>query len=656
MSARVPRFRKQVIMPMKQNHSGRSLFALLILTVLLAGSVMAQVPTMMSYQSRVLMNNTNFNGAGQFKFAFVNGAGNVTFWSNDGTSVAGSQPTASVSLTVANGLVMTLLGDSSLPNMTAIPATVFNNADVRLRVWFNGGAGFQLLTPDQRIVSVGYALMAHSVPDGSISTPKLAAGVLNPTNFPANSVTSVQVADTIALGQTNINGRLDVYRTGANTPAITLDGGNNTVNVIGDLGSELARIWGQIYGEVLLKDSAGFQNAVQLSANANSGGYLSLNNSNGVARAYLSGANTGGSLTLNQADGGSGVLLDGDSGTGYGALSLRSTNGSTRVTLAGGPSAGQLTLNQSDGNTGAVLYGNDAGTGGGALSLRKADGNAGVRAFGGSLAGSIDLINRLNNVSLSLWNYDNEEGTVSVRNSAGAETIYLWGRDSSGAGHGQIGLKKSDGIQTIYMQASEGGNGGQIVLNNGAGTISTVQIDGEVGAGGGGYIGLRNGSGTENIVLNADDGTVTGQVIEITGGSDLSENFDITGETNDPGMIVSIDPANPGKLVPSASPYDKKVAGVISGAGGVRPGMLMGQRGSVADGKHPVALTGRVYCHVDADANGAIEPGDMLTTSITPGHGMKATDPGRATGAIIGKAMTSLAKGKGLVLVLVNLQ
>jgi len=82
----------------------------------------------------------------------------------------------------------------------------------------------------------------------------------------------------------------------------------------------------------------------------------------------------------------------------------------------------------------------------------------------------------------------------------------------------------------------------------------------------------------------------------------------------------------------------------------------MGQRGSVADGKHPVALTGRVYCWVDADANGAIEPGDMLTTSATPGHGMKVTDHTRAVGAIVGKAMTGLEKGKGLVLVLVNLQ
>ena len=81
----------------------------------------------------------------------------------------------------------------------------------------------------------------------------------------------------------------------------------------------------------------------------------------------------------------------------------------------------------------------------------------------------------------------------------------------------------------------------------------------------------------------------------------------------------------------------------------------MGQKGSEADGAHPVALTGRVYCWADA-SNGTIRPGDLLTTSDTPGHAMKVADHNRALGSIIGKAMTSLSEGKGLVLVLVSLQ
>jgi len=60
--------------------------------------------------------------------------------------------------------------------------------------------------------------------------------------------------------------------------------------------------------------------------------------------------------------------------------------------------------------------------------------------------------------------------------------------------------------------------------------------------------------------------------------------------------------------------------------------------------------------YVDASA-GAVRPGDLLTTSDTPGHAMKVLDHARATGAVIGKAMSSLESGeRGLVLVLVNLQ
>ncbi len=137
----------------------------------------------------------------------------------------------------------------------------------------------------------------------------------------------------------------------------------------------------------------------------------------------------------------------------------------------------------------------------------------------------------------------------------------------------------------------------------------------------------------------------------------MSEQFDIHSADAEfkPGLIVCIDPDKPGRLVTSSVAYDKTVAGIVSGAGGVKPGMLMGQRGTAADGQHPVALTGRVYCWVDAD-QGAIRPGDLITTSDTPGHGMKVNDSSRAQGAVIGKAMSSLMAGRGLVLVLVSLQ
>ena len=152
------------------------------------------------------------------------------------------------------------------------------------------------------------------------------------------------------------------------------------------------------------------------------------------------------------------------------------------------------------------------------------------------------------------------------------------------------------------------------------------------------------------------NGWTTISVLELTGGADLSERFDVSEEAHaaSPGSVVSIDPEHPGQLRVSDAAYDRRVAGIISGAGGVAPGMLMGQKGSEADGANPVALTGRVYAWADA-RYGAIEPGDLLTTSDTPGHAMKVTDHARAHGAILGKAMSPLEGDRGLVLVLVTL-
>ncbi|MHC4086039.1 MAG: hypothetical protein ACYSU5_12640 [Planctomycetota bacterium] len=152
------------------------------------------------------------------------------------------------------------------------------------------------------------------------------------------------------------------------------------------------------------------------------------------------------------------------------------------------------------------------------------------------------------------------------------------------------------------------------------------------------------------------EGKVRVKVLEITGGSDIAEPFDVkeTGVIK-AGMVVSIDPDNAGKLKIAKKAYDRCVAGIVSGAGGVKPGMLMTQSGSAADGEHPVALTGRSYCWVDA-SYGKIQPGDLLTTSDTPGHAMKVVDYTKAQGAVLGKAMTKLDRGRGLVLVLVTLQ
>jgi|SRR5215813_11489638 len=111
---------------------------------------------------------------------------------------------------------------------------------------------------------------------------------------------------------------------------------------------------------------------------------------------------------------------------------------------------------------------------------------------------------------------------------------------------------------------------------------------------------------------------------------------------------------NEGALLPSSQAYDKKVAGVISGAGNYKPGIVL-DRQQIQDKRMPLALIGKVYCKVDAQYS-PIEVGDLLTTSPTPGHAMKADDPLKAFGAVIGKALQPLATGQGLIPILVALQ
>ncbi|MEM7308953.1 MAG: VCBS repeat-containing protein [Planctomycetota bacterium] len=164
---------------------------------------------------------------------------------------------------------------------------------------------------------------------------------------------------------------------------------------------------------------------------------------------------------------------------------------------------------------------------------------------------------------------------------------------------------------------------------------------------------FRGSNGTGQVVEITHSGRLVVPEVEITGGADLAEAFDSSGDC-EPGTLVSIDPENPGALVPTAAPYDRRVAGAVSGAGGVRHGIRLAQRGAL-EGETLVAMTGRAYVKCSAE-NGPIRAGDLLTSSSTAGHAMRATDPERAFGAVIGKAMSALDAETGLVLVLVNLQ
>jgi hypothetical protein len=838
---------------------------------LLAVTASAQVPGIITYQGRVTSGGTNFNGQGFFKFALVGPAGTNTFWSHDGTGAGGAAPGGQIGVPVSDGLFSVALGDTSIAGMQAIPASVFTNSDVRLRLWFNDGVnGFAGLSPDQRITAAGYALAAGTLPDGAVGTAqlansaviaskipnatitanKLAPGVLSGTNLTAASIGAAQLADnavtnpkladaavntaeladssvtTPKLANTAVTGpkiasgtitwtnlaapsvRSDHLFDGVVTSNKLADGAITTpkiaagsvtadklapgsiagtnlapnsvgstqlanavtfesinlgsVNWTGSLGlfvppqgggvvqpggAPRAR-WvadqagtdmtlfqfngqtGAVFqttasgGALRTWDSLG--NALSLLGNGNGGGqftvYQKVNGVPGVVidgdeASYDNNVTAGGDVSVYTASGQVGLLLDGShenagrievrqaNGTPYvdifgrgeanaGEVWLKDSDGTRTVELrgqAGATQAGQMRLFTQNGRTNVILKAQAGSEQGASLQLME---RTGIRTVlvdaqdGTGNSGRIELArgNGVNTFVLDAATSANTGAEMSLHKANGTATIELdaeWGEGGAGIvrlfrhqtgnetvslngsgshGGGSVSLFDSRGSNTVSLVAAESATtGSQLLLRNASGT-TTVELDGDVSNNGqgGGFLRLRRGDNTTGIALNAHaagGARVTTQVLEITGGSDLSEQFDVSAGDHpvEPGLVVCIDPEHPGRLRPSHQAYDSTVVGVVSGAGGVSTGMLMGQAGSIADGQHPIALTGRVYCRATA-TGGAIKPGDLLTTSDEPGRAMKACDGSRTAGAVIGKAMTALPDGEGLVLVLVSLQ
>lgn len=127
------------------------------------------VPTSINYQGTVMSGGVNFQGTGYFKFAIVDDPDLPTesYWSHDGTSVAGSEPSLPLNINVLDGLFHIELGQSP---QEPLDPSVFENDPVYLRIWFSDGVnGFQMLSPDQPILSTGFSLNADTV-DGLHAT------------------------------------------------------------------------------------------------------------------------------------------------------------------------------------------------------------------------------------------------------------------------------------------------------------------------------------------------------------------------------------------------------------------------------------------------------------------------------------------------------
>lgn len=268
---------------------------------------------------------------------------------------------------------------------------------------------------------------------------------------------------------------------------------------------------------------------------------------------------------------------------------------------------------------------------------------------------------------------------------------------------GDITLRSRDGEDRLQLDADQsailvgGGNSDGAILLFGkdadadGGDLPEIHLDGERGAlMVTGQITLRSHQDGDRIALSADEATVwvggnqknghillypedvdpgsggdpnihldgeQGQIMVkgdiILAGADTAEKFTVQNPDQiHPGTVVVLNDS--GNLTPSGSPYDSRVAGVISGAGETRPGLILN---GLEDEKSklPVALNGKVYCQVNTE-NGPVRVGDLLTTSSQAGFAMKADNPRLAFGAVLGKAMQPLLEGEDLLPILVALQ
>ena len=282
-----------------------------------------------------------------------------------------------------------------------------------------------------------------------------------------------------------------------------------------------------------------------------------------------------------------------------------------------------------------------------ALSIARATGNIGIPA-----TLSVAKLN-INNDTGDAVVIRGDSAQVAFKDVIGAQTMLVQADADGLAGEQLATLSMTNltgNLITMFGHAFFGSCFEMSKFNN----ITTVQIfaDATGSPNSGALIALKDGLGATTITLSGTTGRTTTKVLEITG-ADLAEKFPVSEEVK-PGMVMEIDPDHPGELRIARGAYNRRVAGVVSGANDLSAGVILGNLPGQEDAP-PIAMSGRVWAMCDA-TNGPIAPGDLLTTSDTPGHAMKVTDYTKAPGAVIGKAMSSLESGQRLVLVLVSLQ
>lgn len=234
-------------------------------------------------------------------------------------------------------------------------------------------------------------------------------------------------------------------------------------------------------------------------------------------------------------------------------------------------------------------------------------------------------------------------GKIDIRSEHAPGSVFFVNGDSGNASFGMDGLGSD-----VFIKNNKGTDS---IIFSGKRAVASVGGNGENG-----HLFILNKDGKQAVHLSGESGNVYagGDVRLAVGFSDCAEDFPLQEKCSKvvPGEVMVI--SESGELLPCSEDYASNVAGVIAGACGLRPGIILGHdpsRKNVAR----LSLVGRVFCAVDANRE-AIKSGDLLTSSSTPGHAMKASDISRRPGTILGKALGYLDKGCGQILILVCLQ